>query len=208
VLFGYPETIDRIIAVVNDQVITLTDIRIVREFGLIEDNNKEKSVSDPSFILERLIDQELVVHLSREEIKIEIKEVESYLRKIKERMGEKKIQRKLEEFGLNLDDLKEYIRKKIFFEKIISRKFNQSVIVSLEEIESYYKKNYVPSQREKGLEPQPMIQVIHKIESVMRENKRKKQVKNWISNLRRQADIQIKIKNLNEYFKKSGRKYE
>lgn len=206
-LFIFPETIDRIIAVVNDQVITLTDIRIVKAFGFYEEEIKGLKTGVPFFILERLIDQKLAIQLSSEEVKID-KEVEAYLKNMSEKIGDERVQKTLAEYGFDLDGLREYIYEKILFQKLISRKFGQSVVVTLDEIENYYKGTYVPIQKEKGLEPQPMIELLHEIESTIRENKIKKHVEDWINKLKSQADIQIKVENLNEYFKKEGSKIE
>lgn len=207
-LFIFPETIDRIIAVVNDQVITLTDIRIVKAFGFYEKEIKGHQAGMPSFILERLIDQKLVIQLSSEEVKIDKEEVEAYLKKMSEKIGDERVQKTLAELGFDLDGLREYIHEKILFQKLISRKFGQSVVVTLDEIENYYKGTYVSFQREKGLEPQPMIELLHEIESTIREDKIKKHIEDWINKLKSQADIQIKIENLNEYFEKEGSKIE
>lgn len=207
-IFSFPETIDRIVAVVNDQVITLTDIRITKAFGLYEEEMKGQPARMPSFILERVIDQKLVIQLSSEEIGIDREEVEAYLKKMRELMGDERIQKTLAEYGFDLDDLREYIHEKILFQKLILRKFGQSVVVRLDEIEDYYNEIYILSQREKGLEPQPMIELLQEIESSIRGNKIKKQVEDWINNLKNQADIQIKIENLDEYFKKEGSKIE
>ena len=205
-VFSFTETIDRIVAVINDQVITLTDIRAARAFGLYDEEIKGKQARAPSFILEQLIDQKLVIQLSSKEIRIDKQEVEADLKKIRELMGDKRIQKTLTEFGFSLNDLKKYIHQKILFQELIGRKFGQSVVVRLDEIENYYQRTYLPSQRAKGLEPQPMIEILQEIESRIRENKIKKQVKQWLKNLRNQADIQIKIGNLDEYFKKEGNK--
>lgn len=207
-LFIFPEIIDRIVAVVNDQVITLTDIKIVKAFGLYEEEIKGEQAGIPSFILERLIDQKLVIQLSSEEIRIDEEEIDAYLRKTSKKIGDERIQKTLAEFGIDMDDLREYIHQKILFQKLISRKFGQSVVIRLDEIENYYKGTYVPSQREKGLEPQPMIELLHEIESTIRENKINKQADDWVNNLKKQADIQIKVENLNEYFKEERSKRE
>ena len=78
------------------------------------------------------------------------------------------------------------------YRKIISRRFDQRVIVSIDEIEKYYEQVYIPSQREKDLDPQPMIDVLDQIESALRKEKVEGQIQEWIRNLKREANIQIK----------------
>jgi type IV secretory pathway VirB4 component len=105
-------------------------------------------------------------------------------------LGNEPVRRKLEEFDLDWDDLRGYIREKINYQKIISRKFSLRIIVSLKEIEDYYKQSYVSSQREKGLESRPMMEILDEIESLIIQEKVKTQISDWIKNLRKKADIQ------------------
>jgi len=189
-VYCFSETIDRIVAVVNEQVITLTDLRIAEAFGLYDEELKERSGNLRPLILERLIDQKLVIDLAGEEVLVEKKELDSFQARIIERLGNDRVRRKLDEFDLDWDDLRGYIREKINYQKIIYRKFSQRVIVSLKEIEDYYQQSYVPSQREKGLESRPMMEILDEIESLIIQEKVKTKINDWIKNLRKKADIQ------------------
>lgn len=185
-------------AVVNGEAITLTDLRIVRMFGLVEEE-EEGSELPLSICLERLIDQKLVIQLFPESQIIEREEMEAFEKKLKERMGEERIEEMFKEFGLDWKGLREYVKERILFKKLVSRKFSQTIPVSLIEIEEFYEKSYVPSQKEKGLEPRPMIEVIQEIESLIRKDKMRKQIREWISNLRKRADIQMRVRDLETY---------
>jgi len=207
-LYGLPETVDRIVAVVNDQIITLTDIRIIKAFALYEEEMKEDEDVRPSSLLDKMIDQKLVIQLSGEEIDIEQQEVEDSLKALSEKFGDERVQEMLREFGLQRDDLSEYIHEKIFYQKLLSQKFGKSVVVRLDEIESYYRETYVPAQKRRGLEPQPMIELLREIEPKIIEKKIQDKIEDWLNNLRKQADIQIKIENLDEYFKEEGSFHE
>jgi len=197
--FGLQETVDRIVAVVNGEVITLTDLRIVSFFGLFEE--EDRSGIPLSVCLERMIDQKLVIQLSPEAVDVEKKELEEIEARLKERMGEERIKEAFQKYGLSWTDLREYIRERVLFKSLISRKFGQAVTVSLEEIEAFYEQSYVPSQRKKGLEPRPMMEMIQEIESLIRQNKMKKRVMEWISSLRKRADIQVRLNILDRHAK-------
>lgn len=192
----WSEIIDRIVAVVNEQVITLIDLRITEEFGFHDEEIKGVSESPRHVILDKLIIQKLVIQLSSENVLIAREELVSSLNRLIERIGVDEFQKKMREFGLVRDDLYAYIREKAIYQKIISRKFSQGVIVVLKEIEDYYYKNYIPSQKEKGLEPQPMLEMLDEIESIIKREKVKKQVNDWIENLKKKAEIQIRVANL------------
>jgi hypothetical protein len=189
-VYCFSETIDRIVAVVNEQVITLTDLRIAEAFALYDEEVGEKSGGIRLLILERLIDQKLVIDIASEEALVEKKELDFFQGKIIEKLGYDQVRGRLEEFDLDLDDLRGYIREKITYQKIISRKFGQRVTVSVKEMEDYYKQSYVTSQREKGLEPRPMLELLDVIESRIIQEKIKTQISDWIKNLRKKADIQ------------------
>jgi hypothetical protein len=190
---SFAEIIDRIAAVVNEQVITLTDLRIVEEFGFYD---KETEASDQNlrrFILEKMIDQKLAIQLSGEQISVSEEELDSSLKARAEEIGSEEFRRKLEEFGMNRDDLKSYAEERIKYQKIIFQRFSQGHIVSLKEMEDYYQQVYLPSQQKKGLEPQPMMDILAEIESLIRQEKIETQVEAWIKNLRKRADIQVYI---------------
>ncbi len=199
--FCHPDTIDRIVAVVDNQVITLTDIRIVEAFALYEDiiqGAEEKA----TLILDRLINQKLVIQFSPENITVSQSEMDEYRKMLTERVGEEQAEKTLEEYGLQWADLRSYFREKILFQKIIFQRFGQTAVVSLEEIEEYYQRRYLPSQAAKGREPRPMMEMLVEIESIIRENKIERRIQDWLKNLRRQADIQVKVRDLNKYIKK------
>lgn len=193
-VYCFLEIIDRIAAVVNEEVITLTDVRVVEAFGLYEEELKGRSESPRMLILEKLIDQKLVVQLSSEKVSIKKEELDSLLKDITEKMDSDEVERKLTEFGLDLDDLRECIREKIVYQTIVTRKFSRMNIVNVKEIEDYYTQVYVPSQREKGKEPRPIMELLDEIESIIKQEKTKTQIGDWIKNLREKADIQIKLK--------------
>jgi peptidyl-prolyl cis-trans isomerase SurA len=187
------EVIDRILAVVNDEVITLTDVNIVERFVLFDVPYETQDENLQKLILDQLINQKLVIQMTSERVEVSEEELESVLSDIVQKTDPDLAGRALLQFGLDWDDLKSYLREKLLYRKIISLRFDQGVIVSIEEIERYYEQVYIPSQREKNLDPQPMIDVLDQIESALKRQKVEGQIQEWISNLKREANIQIKI---------------
>jgi peptidyl-prolyl cis-trans isomerase SurA len=190
---GQGEIVDRIVAVVNDEVITLTDANIIQKFGLFEDLEDIPDTDMQKRIIDRLISQKLVIQLASERVSVDEGELEAFLSDIVQKTDPEFAGRTLLQFGLDWDDLKSYIREQLLFQKIISQRFSRGVIVSIEEIEGYYEKVYVPTQRNKNHVPQPMIEVLGQIEGELQRAKVRDQVQEWIENLEREANIQIKI---------------
>ena len=191
--YGQGEVVDRIVAVVNDEVITLTDVNIIQKFGLFEDLEESPDVDKQTQILSRLMNQKVVIQLASERIMVSKEELEASLSDFIQKTDPDFAGTALLQFGLDWDDLKSYLREKLLFQKIVSQRFNRGVIVSIEEIERYYEQVYVPSQRGKKLSPQPMIEVLDQIEGELQREKVEDQVQEWIDNLKREANIQIKI---------------
>ena len=189
---GWTEVVDRIVAIVNDEVITLTDINIVKTFGLYEDLEEGSDEDVQSLVLDHLISQKLIIRLTSERIMVEEEELESALSEIIQSMEPGETGRALIRFGMDWDDLKWYLREKLLCQKIIAQRFDRGVIVRLEEIENYYEQIYVPKQRTKDLEPQPLVEMLDQIEREIKQTKVRTQVQEWIKNVRREADIQIK----------------
>ena len=190
-IFSGSQMVDRIVAVVNEEVITLTDVRIAEAFGLYAEEIGEE-VEDPrSLILQKLIDQKVVIQLSGEEVLIEGEKLDENLMQITQRLGADEAEKRLTHFGLDWENLKDFLREKMAYQTIISERFSKVNPVSLKEIEEYYQRSYVPAQKEKGVEPKPMMEILDEIESGIKQEKIKAQIQDWIMNLRDKSDIQI-----------------
>jgi hypothetical protein len=179
------------VAVINEEVITLTDVRIAEDFGLYAEEIEEEGGDPRSQILERLIDQKVVIQLSSEEVLIKGEELDELLMQITQRLGADEVERRLAQFGLAREDLRDYIREIIRYKSIISQIFSRVNPVSLKEIEDYYQEIYIPAQKEQKVEPQPMMEILDEIESRVKQEKTKAQIEDWINNLREKSDIQI-----------------
>lgn len=184
------EVIDRIVAVVNGEVITQSDLEIIEAFGLYESEQEDENFP-PTSLLSRLIDQKLVLQLTSENVKVEAGEFEVLRQRIISEEGVDAAEAKLSRFGLGWEDLDIYLREKILYEKIIAQKFGQAVSVSLEEIQNYYRGTYVSQQMSKGLPVEPLTERLSAIEAAIRKRKTKVRVREWVENLRQKADILI-----------------
>ena len=192
VLWADSETVDLIAAVVNEDVITLSDLKIVEALGLFEGNTL-KLEEIYTEILEELVNRKLVIGLTQNEVPVMESDIEAVLKTKKRNMGDQGLEAVLIRFGLDEQDIDEYIREKLLFEKIIEERFGLAIVVRLADIESYYRNTYVPNQEARGLEPSPMIDMLSEIETAIRNNKVDTQVEEWISGLKSDADIRILI---------------
>ncbi len=144
--------INRIIAVVNGEVITSYDLKKeMKNFSLYAQN--PASVSDPKFFLQKLID-EILLKEEAERLKITVsdKEVEKRIDAIKKQqnLSDDKFKKLLEVNGITLEELKDRIRTNIKITRLLKLMVYDKVIVTPDEIKQYYiahKNQYNPSKK-------------------------------------------------------------
>lgn len=191
--YAQNEVVDRIVALVNEEVITLTDLRVVKAFSLFsseEDSNKDIDLDQ---VLRRLIDQILVIQLTQKDTSLQNSAVDEYIDQLIVEMGAEEYRERLEQFGMVRQDLVPYVSEWIVYQRIIADRFQTSASINLKEIEEYYERTYIPAQEAKGLTVKPMLEILNEIEAVIKQEKSKMQLEEWLKNLREIADIQVNL---------------
>ena len=143
------EIVDRIVAVVNDSVITLSELKAA--MALAGDEAGEKSsellptgVELKSRVLDSLIEQKLIRQASdRAGIEISEIEIDKAVDSVLEKNGitEDALLVALAESGLTLSEYREQLRERLREQKFINAQFRSKVVLSSEEIEEYYTQN-------------------------------------------------------------------
>jgi peptidyl-prolyl cis-trans isomerase SurA len=195
------QPVDCILALVNGQVITLSDIKILDAFGFFPQEEVRPQADRLRAVLERFISQKIVIDMAKGQSLVPEDKVEAAIRDLESRLSGPEFGRNLEVLGLARDDLKPYVKDMVLFEEVINSRFGRSVTVTLNEIESYYDRTYLPARKKSGAQPAPLLQVLTEIESLLRKDKIAAQADSWIANLRRQGSVEIKddcLKNLEE----------
>ncbi|MBN2244881.1 MAG: hypothetical protein JW755_03445 [Candidatus Aminicenantes bacterium] len=186
------ETVDLVLAVVNDEIITLTDLRIFSIVAKVHYDKIQNERNELGSYLEPLIDQKLVLQMTNEGREITDADIQRFKSKIEESDNRDRFNEELSSLGLVYEDIHVYVEEILLFERIITQRFNQAAAVSLSEIELYYQKTYLPRQQSEGLSPKPIVDILDEIETAIKKEKIDKQVKEWIAKLKEAADIEIK----------------
>jgi parvulin-like peptidyl-prolyl isomerase len=194
------KNVDGIVAIVNDDIITLTDLRIVQAFGLLGREMDIGVVYDHNEILESMIEQKLAVQMTGEADIIGADELNIALQRELDKLNKELLRNELEQFDIKIDDLKEYLIEMILYQRVISRRFSREIFVNLKELEVYYEERYLTAQKEKNQKPQPMMKILNEIESIVKEEKAEKQIEEWLKYLIDKADIQVFTDKYPEYF--------
>jgi peptidyl-prolyl cis-trans isomerase SurA len=145
---GGTSTVDRIIAVVNGEIITSSDLQSAAaqsRLGLLTlspDGMISQRPSSEQEILEQLINQRLQLQIARKKgITVGPEEVEKAVADVKLKNGmttDSTLQKALQEEQADLDQYKNGLKDQIMIVKLVNREVKSGVVLGDEEMRSYY----------------------------------------------------------------------
>jgi hypothetical protein len=189
---GRAQTVNCLVAVVNGEIITLLDVEVAVEFGLGREAGVEAGRDPRLAALDALIDRKVVLDLARKVRGIDREELDAALTDLRRGLGEDAFAAKLAKFGFAAKDLEPSLEDRLLYERALALRFSQTIPVPVTEVERHYRDSYVPEQIRLGKAAEPLERVADRIESRLREERRMKQTADWVRDLRKRADIQIK----------------
>jgi peptidyl-prolyl cis-trans isomerase SurA len=155
--FGFPfvakaesaEVVDRIVAVVNDDIITLFELNRsfkpyaerIRERGYSIDREHKMLFKVREDMLNQLIDQKLKdQEIERFKIKIGEQEIDQTIERIKETnfYTDEDLRGALAKEGLTMEEYRERIKEQMLRTKLINLKVKSKIVITKEDITAYY----------------------------------------------------------------------
>ncbi|MDO8427002.1 MAG: SurA N-terminal domain-containing protein, partial [Deltaproteobacteria bacterium] len=143
------ENVDRIVAIINDGIITLSELNAALNLAMerIEGFNKNdagKAAELKTKILDSLIEQKLVKQASdKAGIEISEREIDNAVDDIKKQnnLTHESLLLALAQSGLTYREYREQLKEQIRQVKFINKEFRSKVSVLPEDIEDYYRQN-------------------------------------------------------------------
>jgi len=193
------EVIDRLMAVVNRQIITLGDVEQELRMQVVDPiagdlsgvNSSQQQKMSQELVVQRMIERTLI----REQIQqfpgleIDDKEVESQVVAIEKKSGGAE---KLTQMKVDMGALRDRLRWQLQVMKFIDYRFRQFVVVDTKEIEAYYLNQFLPELQKRNVLPAPeLAEVEERIRKILIEGKLNTQVDEWLASLRKDATIEI-----------------
>lgn len=177
----HAEVIDRIVAVVDGHIITLSDLRQERESRgrlgerpIEQDQALAKELID-SYLIERQIGEYPSIDVSDEEVEADLRAAGSF------------------ENG-PAGSLRDAVRKRIRIQKFLDIKFAESIRPTAAQIQKYYDEVFVPAARARGLKDVPPLSDAEMSKAV-RDNVIQealgREVTAWLETLRRRSNIEV-----------------
>lgn len=190
------EVVDRIVAIVNDEIITYSMVaeafipyeKTIREKGYPLDKEIELRFKIRSNLIQQLIDQEITNQaVKKAQISVSDGEVDNYIERIKQMNSftDEDLRKMLDKEGVELAQYKKEIKNILLRNKLIQYEVQSRIVVTQKEIDDYYEKNKESFADKKKEEVTELItDKIYEIQS-------KEKFDKWVANLREQAQIKI-----------------
>ncbi len=190
------EVVDRIVAVVNDEIITYSMVseafapyeKKLREKGYPLDKEIEIRFKIRSNLIQQLIDQEITnQEVKKAQISVSDGEIDTYVERIKQMNSftDEDLRTMLESEGVSLEQYKKEIRNILLRNKLIQYEVKSRIVVTQKDIDDYYEKHKDEFKDKKKEEVTGLIS--DKIFQIQADEKFGK----WVADLREQAQIKI-----------------
>jgi parvulin-like peptidyl-prolyl isomerase len=149
------EIVDRIVARVENDIILLSDIRVLSRYQQFLDGKSEADAQ----ILERLIDQWIVrteAGVSRfpqpsdADIDRELERVQKSFASMEEFEARRK------QSGLSAAEIREMVAAQLYLSNYLDSRFRPGVQIDPKTIDDFYEKSVVPRAKARGQEPPPL----------------------------------------------------
>ena len=146
------EIVDRIVAIVNDDIVTLSELNLslkpytrrILSFGYSLEREKGMLYKVREELLQNLIDQQLTdQEIKRYQIKFNEKEIDDTIERIKEAnlYTDEALREVLAKDGLSMEEYRASMKSQILRSRLVDYEVNSKVIITKEDIRSYYEKH-------------------------------------------------------------------
>jgi len=191
---AYAVTVDRIAAVIDRQVLTVSEVNQMAElrfFPRVAGRNDDDYRHD---ILEALIAQALrfrdVERFGAQDIPKD--SIESRLVEIQHRFASPaELDAALARAELTPDELRALIKRQLQVEAYIQERFAPMVFVANEDIADYYNGPWRQQRVERGLPVPPLNDVREEIRTLIRSRQLDQQIETWTTQLRARANVDV-----------------
>jgi peptidyl-prolyl cis-trans isomerase SurA len=193
--------LDRVIAVVNGDVILESDVDEERRFEEIQPYRSVNNFTRERAI-ERLIDRILILQQAalEPEDAVSDKELDAQLVTLRKDIPECKQykcetyegwQRFIGDHGFTVEEFRDRWRRRMELLKFIEVRFRNGIAISEDQIRTYYEKTMLPAYAKRNVTPPKMETVSHRIEEVLLQQQVSALLEDWLKSLRAQGSVRM-----------------
>ena len=186
-------TVDRIAAVIDQQVLTVSEVTQMAELRFFP-RVSESEDDHRRDILDALIAQTLrlrdVERFGAQDIPRDT--IEARLQEIQRRFAsEAEFLAAVGRAELTLDEVRALVKRQLQVEAYIQERFAPLVFVSPEEVEAYHRGPWAEQRRERGLPVLPLDQVREEVRLAVRGSRVQQEIERWTAQLRERANVDV-----------------
>jgi parvulin-like peptidyl-prolyl isomerase len=198
---GSGVVLDRVIAVVNGDVILESDVDEERRFEEVQPYREATNYTRDRAI-ERLIDRALILQQAalEPEDAVPDKDLDAQLLTLRKDIPACKQyhcetdagwQKYIEDHGFTVEEFRERWRKRMELLKFIEVRFRNGITISDDQIRSYYEKTMLPEYAKRNVTPPKLETISHRIEEVLLQQQVGALLEDWLKSLRAQGSVRM-----------------
>jgi peptidyl-prolyl cis-trans isomerase SurA len=199
---GQGTVLDRILAIVNDDVILESDVDEERRFESIQPYRGSNAEFSRERAVQRLIDRTLILQQAalEPEDTITDQDLDAQLTKLRKDIPscaeyhcetDAGWQKYLADRGFTLEGFRELWRKRMELLHFIEVRFRNGIRISDDEIKTYYEKTMLPEYARQNVTPPKLETVSKRIEEVLLQQQVSNLLRDWLKSLRAQGSVRI-----------------
>lgn len=190
---AFAVTVDRVAAVVDHQVLTVSEITQMVEIRFFPRNATSED-DHRREVLDALIAQALryrdVERFGAQDIPAD--SIEARVLEIQKRFAsEAEFQAALARSELTPDEVRALAKRQLQVEAYIQERFAPLVFVTNEEIDEFYRTTWTQQRRERGLPVPPLSEVREEVRAAVRSSRLAVEIETWTAQLRSRANVDI-----------------
>jgi peptidyl-prolyl cis-trans isomerase SurA len=193
------EVVDRIVAIVNGNVILQTDWDEALSFEALLTNRTlpQFSEDDRRAVLDRLVDQELLreqmksadsPHATDADVSARVAAARKLYSQAASDQGWQAI---LAQYHLTEKGLIAHVRQEIELMRLVDARLRPAVQIDSKSIEAYYRDQFVPQLKQAGSQEVPLSDVSARIREVLTQKKVNELLVSWLQTLRSEGKVHI-----------------
>jgi hypothetical protein len=193
------EVIDRIVAMVNGQIILQSDWNdALRYEALLSGRTvSDFNTEERREVLDRLIDQELLgeqmksalfKHATEEEAAAEVAQTRQLYPEAATNDGWNAV---LARFGLNEKALVSHVQEQIDLMRLVDAHLRPTVQIDSKSIEAYYREKFIPQLKQSGSGDVPLEEVSSQIRELLTQEKVSELMVSWLHSLRSESKVSV-----------------
>ena len=192
--FAQTTTLDRIAAIVDRQVLTVSEVGQMAEIRFFPRTAGQSDDDYRHSVLEALIAQALrfrdVERFGAQDIPKD--SIEARLREIAARFATPAdFNAAVTRAELTPDEVRALLKRELQVEAYIQERFSPMIFVSTEEIEAYYNGPWAQQRRQRGLPIPPLNEVREEIRTALKSDRLQTEVEQWTAQLRARANVDV-----------------